>query len=387
MCKESRIHGYSSNFLFQLILLLGILEIWSHEGVELENLVVADEGREHSERSSSALHGDSPVMRRLFERIRLVSLHRHTVLIAGERGCGKEMVARAIHAQGPLASRPFLALDCGSLAPAQLEYELFGYVRGAFPGAAANRTGLLEAVRGGTLLLDEVGAMPLELQFKFLQALREREFRPLGSHRRVKINARILAASSRNLDVAVRSGTFRQDLYGRLSVVILRVPPLRERKSDISALVNHFLEKHQAAGQVPATVSDEAMRLLQGRDWPGNVRELESCLKRSAAMGAGPVLRCADLAADLIARSVAAPGLADSSAKPLAETLSDVLPRSVEETRDPSGASTIPLAEIEKQAILHAILVSRGDKILAARRLGIGKTTVYRKLKEYGVQC
>jgi two-component system response regulator HydG len=353
----------------------------------VEQATLAEEVRGPLEGADNTLCGDSLAMRRLFDSIRVVSQHRHTVLIAGEHGCGKGMVARAIHAQGPLAARPFLTVDCGSLAPELLENELFGNARGAFPGAVANRAGVLEAARGGTVFLNEVAGMPLELQWKLLQALREREFQPVGCHRRVKLNARILSSSSRNLDVAVRSGTFRQDLYGRLSVAMLRVPPLREHKSDIPLLVNHFLEKYQVAGQASVTVSEDALRLLQGRDWPGNVRELENCIQRAAA-SAGPMLRCADLAADLIARSAAVGSTIDSFVKPPSPEASDILPTSASEFRDPAGVgSTIPLAELEKRAILHAILISQGDKILAARRLGIGKTTVYRKLKEYGVQA
>jgi two-component system response regulator HydG len=355
-------------------------------GAALEESDVRDDFDPRSNGDRSVLHGAALPMQRLFQRLQRVTQHQHTVMIVGERGCGKELVARAIHAQGPRAARPFLSLDCSSLAPELLERELFGSGRGSVPGAVANHPGVLEAARGGTVFLDEVASMPLELQGQLLQALRQREFQPVGCLRRIKVNARILSASSRNLEVAVRSGTFRQDLYGRLSVAILRVPPLRERKSDIPLLVNHFLEKYQDAGPL-VTVSEDAMRLLQGRDWPGNVRELENCIKRALALGAGPVLKCADLAADLIAHSVSDPDVLNSSGKPPDSEIAEWLPANGVEPGDfPAFESTIPLAELEKQAILHAILVSQGDKLLAARRLGIGKTTVYRKLKQYGVR-
>jgi DNA-binding NtrC family response regulator len=213
----------------------------------------------------------------------------------------------------------------------------------------------------------------------------------------VKVAARILASSSHTLEVAVRDGAFRQDLYFRLNVVILRVPPLREHKSDIPLLVNWFLGKHQVAGQAVVTASDAAMRLLMAQDWPGNVEELENCLERALAMGAGPVLRSADLALDL-QRTAQAPRRASCvPVKPLPQQAgngSHSHPSvGTAEAADPASSApaieprhTVPLADLERQAILHAVMASQGDRILAAQRLGIGKTTVYRKLKEYGAE-
>jgi DNA-binding NtrC family response regulator len=323
-------------------------------------------------------------MQKLFRDLQRVAQHHHTVMVLGEHGCGKESVVRAIHDQGPRAARPFLFLDCCALAPSLLEYELFGCARGAIPGALANRIGLLEAGRGGTVFLDEVGGLPMDVQEKLFQVLRAREFQPAGSSRRVKLNARIVSASSRNLDVAVRTGTFRQDLYARLSVAVLRVPPLRDRRGDIPMLVSHFLEQNQPPGQSRVSISDEALCLLQGRDWPGNVRELEICIKRSLAMCAGLVLRCADMTQSLLPQ--VAPSYVSHLPGSAAAFAAGEVRHGGEAALSRGIETTIPLAELERQAILHAILVSEGDKILAARRLGIGKTTVYRKLKEYGVE-
>jgi DNA-binding NtrC family response regulator len=335
-------------------------------------------------------------MQRLFDRIRLVSQHRHTVLISGENGSGKSAVARAIHNLGPTAGQAFLALDCGSLTPQGMASELFGHLRGACAGATANKVGVLEGARRGTVLLDEIAAIPLDLQFKFLQALQDRKFQPLGGHRTVKLTARILSTSSHNMASAVRDDAFRQDLYFRLNVVILRVPPLRERKNDIPELVGYFVEKHRRAGQSHMTVSDEAMRLLLAQEWPGNVAELERCVQNALERGTGSVLRSADLAADLRRISLAS-WRKSSAPTPLpgdCPILSDDSLGQAVETGDPPPCPpaivpgrTVPLAELERQAILHAVLVSHGDRILAAQRLGIGKTTVYRKLKEYGTEA
>jgi DNA-binding NtrC family response regulator len=348
---------------------------------------------------SLELCGTSPAMQRLYKLIRHVSQHRHTVLIVGESGSGKEMVARAIHKLGPLSRRPFLPVDCSSLSPTLIESELFGHVRGAFTGAVVSKMGLLEAAGSGTVLLDEIAEMPLSLQVKLLRTLQEREVRPVGGNSGVKIAARILAATNRDLTAAVRQGAFRADLYFRLNVVTLTVPPLRRRKSDIPLLVNHFLSKHHTPGVDRITVSEEALRLLAEHDWPGNVRELENCIERALALGAGPVLDWTDVA-DLQQRSYSLPepsppalssgSNGHSPMNGMAHKLT-IRPETTDWNAPVPGSffyrngQTIPLAEVEKQAILHAVAVSRGDKILAARLLGIGKTTVYRKLKEYGV--
>src|SRR5947209_4449048 len=209
---------------------------------------------------------------------------RTPVLITGESGTGKELVARAIHYRGPLAKRPFIAVDCGSLVPTLIESELFGYEKGAFTGALRGKEGLFQAANGGTIFLDEIGELPLEMQAKLLRVLQEREVRPVGSNERVKVDVRVIAATNRDLEQAYKDATFRKDLFFRLNVVTIHTPSLRERKSDIPSLVHYFLEK--SAPQRLIHVSAQAMKLLLDYDWPGNVRELENCMERAVALGA-----------------------------------------------------------------------------------------------------
>jgi len=320
------------------------------------------------------LLGTHPTMQRLFRLMVKVSQNQYPVLIQGESGTGKELVARSIHENGPRARHSFFPVDCGALVPTLIESELFGHVRGAFTGASQTKPGLLEAAQGGTVFLDEIGDLPLDLQVKLLRALQEKEIRPVGSNRRTKIDVRVIAATHQDLEAAVDQGTFRKDLFYRLNVVNLRLPPLRERRSDISMLVQHFLDKFTAPGQKRPAVSEEAMRRLMAYDWPGNVRELENCIERAVALGSGPVLQTADLASSVLnARPHGGPLLVpvgegqDKSLVPMEE----------------GGEGTVPLAELERRAIFRAIADAGGDKLMAARLLGIGKTTLYRKLKEY----
>ena len=306
------------------------------------------------------LSGTAPSMQKLFKTIVKVSQSHYPVLIAGESGTGKELVARAIHRSGPLREQPFLPVDCSALVPTLIESELFGYVRGAFTGALRTKQGLLEAAQGGTVFLDEIAELPVDLQAKLLRALQEREVKPVGSTRPVKFSARIIAATNRDLELAIQQGAFRKDLYFRVNVVTLRLPPLRERKSDIPLLANHFLDKFSRGQRRRPMLAEEALNCLLAYDWPGNVRELENCIERAVALGSGPVLHVGDLPTNLQHPQRAAPATAVG------------------------GEPVIPLRELERQTILRAVAEARGDKLLAARMLGIGKTTLYRKLKEYG---
>ena len=315
-----------------------------------------------SKQGFGGIIGRSPEMEKLYRMIAKVSRCSHPVLVQGESGTGKELVARAIHFTGPFRDQPFIPVDCGSLVPTLIESELFGYVRGAFTGAVRAKEGLMSIAQGGTVFLDEIAELPVDLQSKLLRAIQEKEIRPVGSTRSIPINVRILAATNRDLELAVQDGKFRKDLYFRLNVVTLKIPPLRERKQDIPLLVSHFLEKLARSSGVQREISDEAMKLMLAYDWPGNVRELENCLERACALSSGPVMHEADL------------------------------PTSIQNAQLHSGAASLPtnriitIAELEKQAILGTIDQLQGDKLMAAKLLGIGKTTLYRKLKEYASQ-
>jgi DNA-binding NtrC family response regulator len=319
----------------------------------------------HSKEGFANIVGASAGMEKLYRIISKVAISTHPVLILGESGTGKELVARAIHSSGPNRDKPFLPVDCSSLVPTLIESELFGHVKGAFTGATRSKQGLLEIAQGGTVFLDEIGELPIDLQAKLLRALQEHEIRPVGSTRRISINARILAASNRDLEMACEQGRFRKDLYFRLNVVNLRIPPLRERKQDIPLLVGKFLERSSRAGGVERTISDNALQRLMGYDWPGNVRELENCLERACALSSGPIVHLGDL-----------PTALQNAELFLAKQAPVAM----------NGPQVVPIAEMEKQAILSTIRVLNGDKLEAARRLGIGKTTLYRKLKEYGTE-
>jgi two-component system response regulator HydG len=316
--------------------------------------------------------GRSPEMDKLYRILAKVAQSSHPVLILGESGVGKELVARSIHSNGPHADRPFVPIDCGSLVPTLMESELFGYVKGAFTGANRSKEGLLASAQGGTVFLDEIGELPLDLQAKLLRALQEKEVRPVGATHRIAINVRILAATNRNLAAMVEQGRFRKDLYYRLSVVNLRIPPLRERKQDIPLLASHFLERMSRETGMMHTLSDDALRTLVDYEWPGNVRELEHSLDRACTLSSGPILHLGDLPTQLQNFHL-------QNRRPTAV----VAP--VTGAPGTNRTPVLPLAQLEKQAILETLRKLNGDKLLAARLLGIGKTTLYRKLKEYGI--
>jgi len=265
----------------------------SHLKLKTENRMLREKIK--SKQGFGSIVGRAPEMEKLYRIIAKAAQSTHPVLILGESGTGKEMVARSIHFSGPFRDKPFIPVDCGSLVPTLIESELFGYVKGAFTGAVQSRDGLLAIAEGGTVFLDEVGELPVDLQAKLLRAIQEREIRPVGSTRRIAINVRILAATNRDLEQAVAQGTFRRDLYFRLNVLSLRIPPLRERRQDIPLLGAHFLERLSRASGHERSVSDEAMKALLAYDWPGNVRELENCLERACAFTTGPMIQAADL--------------------------------------------------------------------------------------------
>src|ERR1700691_2562363 len=230
------------------------------------------------------LIGVFPKMQRVYRLIEKVAQHTYPVLILGESGTGKELVARSIHFSGPRRNKPFAPVDCSALVPTLIESELFGYVKGAFTGAVHSKPGLMESADGGTLFLDEIGDLPVDLQANLLRALQEKEIRPVGSTERVSISTRVIAATNRDLEAAVRDGLFRQDLYFRLNVVQIKLPPLRERKTDIPILVNAFLQKRNVESGRAYQFTEAAMSQLLAYDWPGNVRELENAVERATAL-------------------------------------------------------------------------------------------------------
>ena len=315
----------------------------------------------------STLVGNSLAMRDVSKRIVRMAKSRFPVLILGETGTGKEVVARAIH---NLEGRgPFVVVDCSSLVGPLMESEIFGYAKGAFTGAHTQKLGLLDAANGGTAFFDEIGELPLDLQVKLLRVLQEKEFRPIGGLAQRSSNFRVIAATNRDLLREVEEKHFRQDLYYRLNVMKLRLPPLRERREDIPALIPHFLARYGNDHRVP----DEVMNMLVAYDWPGNVRELEHSIQQMVAMNSGPWLARADLPSSVINR--------DSEIRIASHDINNF-----SSTPDDSRlAGVTPLAELERRAILHALEVTKGDRTFAAELLGIGRTTLYRKLKEYGL--
>jgi DNA-binding NtrC family response regulator len=317
-------------------------------------------------KAETELHGIVGSSAKIQEVLRVISRLKDTrtpVLIAGESGTGKELVARAIHFRGSFATRPFVAVDCGSLVPTLIESELFGYEKGAFTGAIKSKHGLFEAANGGTIFLDEVGELPLEMQAKLLRVLQEKEVRPVGGNESVKVDVRVVAATNRDLEVAYRNGSFRKDLYFRLNVVTVHLPALRERRSDIPMLVHWFLD--QFAPGEPIQITSAAMKCLLQYDWPGNVRELENCIERAIALGDRHSIDVSDLP----------PVIVEGSA-----------------VGEPSGEMALPaltttdLEDIERATIQRVFEQVKGDKAMAGKMLGISRATLYRKLKRYNIK-
>ncbi len=285
---------------------------------------------------------------------------RAPVLITGESGTGKELVARAIHFRGPFSKRPFVAVDCGSLVPTLIESELFGHEKGAFTGALRSKAGLFQTANGGTIFLDEVGELPLDMQARLLRVLQEKEVRPVGSNGSVKVAVRVIAATNRDLEAAYHDGSFRKDLYFRLNVVAVNLPPLRERKSDIPSLVRCFLDRYTP--QHPLTVTPAAMTSLLQYDWPGNVRELENCIERAVALrNNDPIIDVQDL-------------------PPALQQWRDTVASSIRPAEAPTD-----LEHLERITIQRVFEQVNGDKMLAHKMLGISRATLYRKLKRYNI--
>jgi len=308
--------------------------------------------------------GHSPAMQRIFEVLARVSSTAATVLILGESGTGKELVAQALHQNSPRKSKPFVAVNCAALAEGLIESELFGHVKGAFTGATASKEGRIVYADGGTLFLDEVGDMPLETQAKLLRVLESREVVPVGGNQAREVDIRLVAATNQDLRGMVAEGRFREDLFFRLQVVSIVLPPLRERTGDVPMLIDHFIGELAAEhGREIRGITPEARTLLVRYSWPGNVRELRNCIENMVVLAAGARLEVGDVPASI------------------AEALG---------SRQSSGGGSYQLAgrslaEVERDLIAQNLELMKGNREKTAKVLGIGERTLYRKLKEYGL--
>jgi DNA-binding NtrC family response regulator len=326
-----------------------------------ENVYLRKQLQERFEFSN--IIGNSPAMKTVFERMSRIAKTDSTVLVTGESGTGKELVARALHFNGARKQKPFIAVNCGAIPESLLESELFGHVRGAFTGAIKDKAGKFEAANQGSIFLDEIGTMPSHLQTKLLRVIQEQEVERVGSNKPMKIDVRIISATNLDLEQQVRQGNFREDLFYRLNVIPLHLPPLRERKQDIMALVMYFLEKYcRQMGRTVMTISKKALEALEDYTWPGNVRELENLVERMVALTEGDVIQFEDLPAVMCEQN----RLSGAVSLELTERGVDMV--SV-------------ITEIERKLIVQALTLSNGVKAQAAALLGINRTTLVEKLK------
>jgi transcriptional regulator with PAS, ATPase and Fis domain len=335
--------------------------------------VVASAGLGSDQDVTDSIIGQSPKMREVFELIPLMAHTEASVLITGETGTGKDKVAEAIHKRSNRAGKPFIKINCGALPESLLESELFGYVKGAFTGAVKDKPGMFRLAQGGTLFLTEIGDMPLPLQVKLLSVLDDREFFPLGGDKKIKVDVRIIAATHRPLKQRVAAGEFREDLYYRLNVLHLHLPPLRERESDTRFLLNHFLRLFaERSGNSAKTFSDEALQLLMDYPYPGNIRELRNIVEYCVNICQNHRIEVEHLPKYLFAR------------------LTPVTPPTPV-TPSPQAVASQPQAvgkdwlAIEKELIIDTLTQTRGNRSKAAEILGWGRTTLWRKLKTHGL--
>lgn len=325
--------------------------------LEIENVLIKRRLKDRF--SFDQLVGKSPKMQQIYEIVDRISSSSPTVLIQGESGTGKELVANVIHQNSIRRNRPFIPVNCGAIAEGLLESELFGHVKGAFTGAVKDNIGLFKAAHGGTIFLDEIAEVQPSLQVKLLRALQERKIRPVGGTKESDIDVRVIAATNRNLEEAIRNKSFRKDLFYRLDVISINMPPLREIKDDIPNLVNHFIKKFSKDGHRQVSrVAPEVMDLLMRYDWPGNVRQLENIIERAFALGEGDTILAGDLPSDI---------------------------RDTYKQAGNDSRSSLNLAENEKLLIIRALRETKGNKAEAAQLLGINITTVYRKLEKYQI--
>jgi DNA-binding NtrC family response regulator len=313
--------------------------------------------------------GSSPTMQVIFKQMEKIVQTDSTVLILGESGTGKELVARAVHFNSVRKEKPYIAINCGAIPGELLESELFGHVKGAFTGAVSDKAGKFEAAEGGTIFLDEIGTMPMQLQMKLLRVLQEREVERVGSSRKIRLNVRIISATNADLAELVKTREFREDLYYRLNVIPVHLPPLRERREDIPLLIKHFLKKScEAQNHPPCSLSGEAAAALQQYDWPGNVRELENVIERAVALVEGESIGVGDLPTQISQR----PECASVICFPLFNEDGVDLPTLV--------------AELECRMIQSALERSGGVKTRAAELLNLNRTTLVEKIRRYNLQ-
>ena len=314
--------------------------------------------------------GTSPAMQKVFQRMEKIVETDSTILILGESGTGKELVAKALHFNGPRKDKPYVAINCGAIPSELLESELFGHVKGSFTGAVSDKAGKFEVANGGTIFLDEIGTMPQHLQTKLLRVLQEQEIERVGSSKALKLNVRVISATNANLQEEVRQGRFRDDLFYRLNVIPIELPPLRDRREDISVLVRHFLQKICPEMRRPVmNISPAAMRALEAYNWPGNVREIENVVERIVALTDGNMIHPSDLPEGI--GKVAIDGHQDLYA-----------PRVTSDGVDMPQV----ISGIEKRLISEALEMGKGVKARAARMLGINRTTLVEKMKRLGLE-
>jgi transcriptional regulator with GAF, ATPase, and Fis domain len=314
-------------------------------------------------------------VRQLLPLVRKVSASQSAVLLRGESGTGKELLARAVHDSSPRAGKAFVKVHCAALSPGLLESELFGHVKGAFTGAHRDKVGRFELADGGTLFLDEIGDISLEVQTKLLRVLQEMTFERVGSSEPVRVDVRVIAATHQNLEALITQGRFREDLYYRLNVISLPVPPLRERREDVPELVQHFLRLYsQRCGKEVAHVDDDALACLKAYHWPGNVRQLENVIERAVVIAEGPLVTSHELPPELLQAVDGANGVRPWEHAPLAVPAVGGL-KAERRERD----------RREREALVRALAAAKGNKAEAARTLGMHRSTLVSRLKKHGL--
>src|SRR3954464_7588737 len=354
------------------------------KAVELIRRAVEESQREEvaEERMAATpeMLGQAPAMQDVFRAIGRLSQSNVTVMITGESGTGKELVARALHKHSPRANGPFVAINTAAIPKDLLESELFGHERGAFTGAQTMRRGRFEQADGGTLFLDEIGDMPFDLQTRLLRVLSDGQFYRVGGHQPIKSNVRVIAATHQNLEERVRQGVFREDLFHRLNVIRLRLPPLRERREDIPLLAKHFLAKSaKQLGVEPKRLLDQALKFLSAQDFPGNVRQVENLCHWLTVMAPGVTVDVNDLPSEL--RVDAGAGAGESWITALEREVANAL------NRGESGLIDVLGPQFEKALILRALAYTGGRRIEASRLLGLGRNTLTRKIQELGLDA